>query len=266
VELTNNGSLALTSAELEVLVNGEVMGTTEWNGNLGLFETAIVELGEYNVQVQETNSLEVHILSANGTIDEGPVNNTTHVSFKGSPENVGVTVKLQLRTDANPQETTWKLTNLDTGETVLEGGPYETANHLYNETLEIPADGCYDFTIYDAGGNGLSVPGVYALKAGTKTLFSGGTFGDSESNEFSYGLFAGVEEPQETVSRVFPNPTTGLVNIVCEGDQAVAVYNMAGQCVYQGVAKGWLKIDLSDFGAGVYAVKVGDKAWRTVVK
>ena len=266
VELTNNGSLALTSAELEMLVNGEVVGTAEWNGNLGLFETAIVELGEFNVQVQETNSVEVHILSANGTTDEGPVNNTAHVSFKGSPDNVGVVVKLQLRTDANPQETTWKLTNLDTGETVLEGGPYETPNHMYSEILTIPAYGCYDFTIYDAAGNGLSAPGLYALKAGNKVLFSGLQFADSESNEFSYGLFEDVEEPQETVSRVFPNPSSGMVNIVCEVEQAVVIYNLVGQCVYQGIAQGQLKVDLGSFGAGVYAVKVGDKVWRTVVK
>ena len=82
----------------------------------------------------------------------------------------------------------------------------------------------------------------------------------------AYGQFAGTEELSKSSTCVFPNPTSGVVTIVCEGEQPVAVYNLAGQCVYQGVAQGWLKVDLSGFGAGVYAVKVGDQVWRTVVK
>ncbi|MBO7083659.1 MAG: T9SS type A sorting domain-containing protein [Bacteroidales bacterium] len=266
VELSNNGSLPVTSAELEVVVNGEVVKNVEWNGNLPCYGTTVVDLGEINVQVREGNTLEVQIVRVNGNTDEGLSNNNTNITFLGSPENVGVTVKLQLRTDNNPQETTWKLTNLDTGEVVQEGGPYDEAAHTYNVTFVIPVDGCYDFTIYDTGGDGLSNTGLYGVKAGNKTLFSGGIFAYSESNEFSYGQYAGAEELSESSTCVFPNPTSGMVTIVCEGEQPVAVFNLAGQCVYQGVASGWLKVDLSGFGAGVYAVKVGDKVWRTVVK
>ena len=265
VVLVNNGQNHLTSAALEVIVNGETLNTFEWTGDLQTFESCIVSLGEYEVQVQDNNTLEVHIATVNGVTNEGSMNNTVSATFKGSPDNVGVTIKLQLRTDANPQETTWRLTNLTTGETVQEGGPYSEANHVYNEIFEINADGCYDFTIFDAGGNGLG-NSVYAVKAGNSALFSGGQFTDSESNEFSYGMYAEAEETQESLPSVFPNPTSGKINIVCDGEQAVAVYNLAGQCVYQGVAKGQLQIDLSSAGAGVYAVKVGDKVWRTVVK
>lgn len=265
LELVNNGQLHLTSAMLEVVVNGETLNTVEWTGDLQTFESCVVPLGEYEVQVQENNTLEVRIVTVNGVTDQSATNNIASTTFDGSPENVGVTIKLQLRTDANPQETTWKLTNLTTGETVLEGGPYDEANHVYNETLAINADGCYDFTVFDTGGDGLS-GGVYAVKAGTKVLFSGSQFTYSESNEFSYGMYAETEETQESSPCVFPNPTTGLLNVVCDGEQAVVVYNLAGQRVYQGVAKGQLQIDLSGFGTGVYAVKVGDKVWRTVVK
>ena len=265
VELVNYGQQHLTSATLEVIVNGETLNTVEWMGDLQTFEKCIVSLGELEVAVQENNTLQVHVATVNGVTDEGAMNNTVSTTFNGSPENVGVTVKLQLRTDANPQETTWRLINLTTGETVQEGGPYEEANHIYNETFEINTDGCFDFTIFDAGGNGLE-NSVYAVKAGAKTLFSGGQFADSESNEFSYGMYAEAEENLESSPCVFPNPTSGKVNVVCDGEQAVAVFNMAGQCVYQGVAKGQLQIDLGSVGAGVYAVKVGDKVWRTVVK
>ena len=267
VTLTNNGTAALTTAELEILVNDEVQKVVEWSGNLGLFESTVVELGEVTFPVEDENTLTVRITSVDGVADEGPLNNEASLSFKGSPANSGLVIKLVLRTDGKPQETTWKLTNLGTGEVVLEGGPYDEAGHTYNEILEITGDGCYDFTIYDAGGDGLSSGGgMYGVKAGSKTLFSGKEFGDSESNEFSYEVYAGAEEVQEASSAVYPNPTSGTVTIVCQGEQAVTVYNMTGQCVFTGVAHGQLLLDLGVFGSGVYAVKVGDRSWRTVVK
>lgn len=266
VSIINNGNQPLTSAELEVLVNDEVVKTVEWTGNLGLFEEASVELGQVNFPVLEKNTMEVRVVSVNGTTDQAPQNNLISTSFNGSPENSNVTLKLTIRTDSNPQETTWRLTNLNTGETVQEGGPYTETAHSYTETLEVSDDGCYDLTLYDAGGDGFTETGMFYLKAGNKTLFSGTSFGYSLSNEFSYGATTDVEEAQDETTRIFPNPTSGLIQVVCQGEQAVAVYNLAGQCVYTGVAQGQLQIDLSSFGAGVYAVKVGDKAWRTVVR
>lgn len=265
VLLTNNGSNALTSAELEVVVNGEVLGAVEWSGNLSTFKSETVDLGEFSFPVEEENTLEVRIKSINGGSDEASTNDIVTIDFKGAPENVAKVMKLSIRTDNNPQETTWKVTNLWTGEVVLEGGPYDQANHMFNETLEITGDGCYDFTIYDAGGNGLE-GGVYGLKAGGVTLFSGNTFGDSESNEFSYEVTADVDENINQSISIYPNPTDGLLNIISQGKQQVSIYNMAGQRVYEGYCEGSLKIDMKRFGCGIYAVKVGDETQRVVVK
>lgn len=266
VAMVNYGNQTLTNVVFEVLVNDEVVKTVDWTGNLGSLESADVELGEVAFAVLEENNLTVRIVSLNGMPDEGPKNDMASTAFEGSPENSNVTIKLSIKTDANPQELTWRLMNLTTGEMIQEGGPYDQTNHTYNETLNVTDDGCYDFTIYDAGGDGITNNGMYFVKAGSKTLFYGTTFGASESNEFSYGETFGVEETFDETTRIFPNPTTGLINVVCQGEQTVAVYNLTGQCVYTGVAEGQLQIDLSGFGAGVYAVKVGNKAWRTVVK
>ena len=265
VLLTNNGSNALTSAELEVVVNGEMLGAVEWSGNLSTFKSETVDLGEFSFPVEEENTLEVRIKSINGGADEASTNDIVTTDFKGAPENVAKVMKLSIRTDNNPQETTWKVTNLWTGEVVLEGGPYDQANHMFTETLEITGDGCYDFTIYDAGGNGLQ-GGVYGLKASGETLFSGNTFGFSESNEFSYEVTADVDENLNQSVSIYPNPTDGMLNIICQGKQQVSVYNMAGQRVYEGYCEGSLKIDMKRFGCGIYAVKVGNETQRVVVK
>ena len=265
VLLTNNGSNALTSAELEVGVNGETLGAVEWSGNLSTFKSETVDLGEFSFPVEEENTLEVRIKSINGGADEASINNIDTTAFKGAPENVATVMKLSIRTDNNPQETTWKITNLSTGQVILEGGPYEQINHMYTETLEITDDGCYDFTIYDAGGNGFE-GGLYGLKAGNTTLFSGNTFGDSESNEFSYKVTADVDENLNQSVLIYPNPTEGLLNIFCQDKQHVSIYNLAGQRVYEGYCEGSMQIDMKGYGAGIYAVKVGNETQRVVVK
>ena len=235
VVLTNNGSSPLTSAELEVLVNGEPLKTVEWNGNLTTFKAETVDLGEISFPIEEENTLEVRIKSINGGLDEATINDNTSFEFKGSPETVGKVLKLSIRTDSNPQETTWKVTNILTGEVVLEGGPYDQTGHMYTETLEITGDGCYDFTIYDAGGNGLE-GGVYGLKAGGTTLFSGNSFGDCESNEFSYEVTADVNE-NLNCSTIYPNPTSGLLTISSQDKQIVTIYNMTDNVSSKACAK-----------------------------
>lgn len=265
VLMSNNGSNAITSAELEVLVNGEWLKTFEWSGNLPSLQSETIALGAISFPVEALNTLEVRIKSINGGIDEASSNDIASLEFKGSPETVGKVLKLSIRTDTNPQETTWKIINLTTGETVLEGGPYDEANHMYTETLDITGDGCYDFTIFDAGGNGLD-GGVYGLKAGSTTIFSGSTFGESESNEFSYEVTANVEESLDCSVNIYPNPTDGMLNVVSKGEQIVVVYNTVGQIVFEGICDGLLQIDMKHFGAGIYAIKVGNETQRVVVK
>ena len=264
--LTNFGSNALTSAELEVLVNGESLKTMTWTGNLATLASELVDLGDVSFAMEDVNLLEVRINSVNGGNDEAPDNNIASCEFDKSSDIVGKVLKLTVRTDAYPEETSWKLTNLSTGEVVLEGGPYETPNHAYTETLNVTSDGCYDFTIYDAGGNGLLGSGIYGLKAGGSTLFSGKTFEYSESHEFSYTVTDGTEEMACVTASIYPNPTSGVVNIESEGEQKVTIYNMAGQRVYEGISNGLLQIDMKVFGAGIYAIKVGEETQRIVVK
>ena len=266
VILTNNGSNDLTSAELEVVVNGESLKTVDWSGNLSIFESTAIDLGPISFVVEDDNLLEVRIKSINGGSDEAPMNDIATFDIIGAPENVAKVLKLSIRTDSNPQETTWKVTNLSTGEVVLEGGPYDQANHMYNETLDITGDGCFDFTIYDAGGDGFTTGGLYGLKAGGTTLFSGSSFGSSESNEFSYEVAVEVEEGYIHTTSIYPNPTEGVINVISQGEQCVTIYNMAGQRVFEGLCSGELQIDMKRFGAGIYAVKVGNESTRIVVK
>ena len=266
VVLSNFGSNTLTSAELEVLVNGESVKTVNWTGNLATFGSETVDLGEISFPVEEENALEVRIKGINNGQDEAPDNDVTDFTIKRAYQAIGKVIKVNIRTDSNPQETTWKVTKISTGEVIQEGGPYAEPNTMYIDTVFITADGCYDFTIYDSGGDGLTGSSVYGLRAGSSTMFSGSRFGDSESTEFSYEVTADVEEGLVQSTHIYPNPTSGILNIISEGEQIVTIYNMAGQRVFESRCEETAQIDMKPFGAGIYAVKVGNETHRIVVR
>jgi hypothetical protein len=58
-------------------------------------------------------------------------------------------------------------------------------------------------------------------------------------------------------TRLYPNPTTGLLRIEGNSINQVAVYNLMGQKVYEECLKGdESTIDMKAFGCGMYLVKV----------
>ena len=75
-----------------------------------------------------------------------------------------------------------------------------------------------------------------------------------------------MEEGLTSTTLIYPNPTDGLLNIFSQGIQNVTIFNMAGQRVFDGLCDGELQIDMKRFGAGIYAVKVGNETQRVVVK
>ncbi len=71
-------------------------------------------------------------------------------------------------------------------------------------------------------------------------------------------------ESSESVS-VYPNPTTGNVNIVALGTNHITVLNALGQVVYDANADGNMTtLDMSQFQAGVYMVRVATENGESV--
>ncbi len=266
VLITNFGNNPVTSATIEAFVNGVSVKTITWNGNLSTFESTRADIGEIEFPVQLENDLQIRIVDLNGNPDEAPDNDVASFKINGTPDIAGKTLKLTLRTDKNPEQTTWQIVSLTTGEVILEGGPYEEENTMHNITLELGNDDCYGFTIYDSGGDGLTDgTGLYGLSAGNITLFSGREFGYSESHEFYYEDYDGTVETQKE-NILFPNPTQGVVNIMLPGEHMVSVFNMVGQCMLQTPMKDNARIDLSAFGKGVFFVKIDEKSQKILIK
>ena len=129
------------------------------------------------------------------TCDDGVQNGTeTGIDCGGDSCNAcpcnGSDVTVTINLDNYPEETSWAITDA-AGNTVASGGTYggQADGSTVTETLCLN-DGCYDFTITDAYGDGICCAygnGSYAVTGAASTLASGAEFGANETTNFCLG-------------------------------------------------------------------------------
>ena len=100
-------------------------------------------------------------------------------------------VNITINLDNYPEETSWTVTNANNN-IVASGGTYgsQPDGSTVSVTLCL-VDGCYDFNIYDAYGDGICCGygnGSYSVTdANNNVLAAGGNFGSSQSTNFCFG-------------------------------------------------------------------------------
>lgn len=178
------------------------------------------------------------------------------------------TVELELVQDKYGEQITWEFTASD-GTVLSSGGPYynlvgSSGTLIHVEHIVLPADECVKFTIYDAAGNGIccnSGQGYYVVKdSHDNVLFGGlddGAFGDQASHRILVkGQQVGLEEEEHSV-RIYPNPTTGVLNIQGEGMTSIEVYNTVGQRVItQAVNGNGIQLNTESLNNGIYFLRI----------
>lgn len=78
----------------------------------------------------------------------------------------------------------------------------------------------------------------------------------------------GIEETESTALAVYPNPTSGIFNLVSNtSHKQVQVHNMLGQQVFSGVLRlGVSTIDLSNVAPGTYVVSAEDRVQKLIIR
>ncbi|MEZ4854080.1 MAG: T9SS type A sorting domain-containing protein [Flavobacterium sp.] len=75
----------------------------------------------------------------------------------------------------------------------------------------------------------------------------------------------------KNVFLLYPNPTTGIINIATQENLSVAVYDLVGKIIIrQEISSGTSTLDISNYARGVYVVKAtntsGNEATYKIVK
>ena len=244
IEIRNNGSTEITSLEISYTINGGDPILKQWTGNLGLLEKETVSLDESTFTVEDMNNLEISLNNPNGSTDDYLANNSRIIEIERAIH-ATAPMTLLLKTDANPQETTWEVVS-SSGEVIQEGGPYTNANQVHFESIEISSSDCYTFYIYDAGGDGLIGGQVILADADNNSILQESSFGPLAQTQFSV-LFEGLEELSSVENfDVYPNPVTDNanlnINLLSQSNVSYFVSDLLGQKI--------ISVDLGSVSSG----------------
>ena len=272
IMIQNYGIANLTSLTIEVAVNGTIVSTTPWMGNLTTYGTDNIILPALT-GLNSNDAITINTTYPNGIADADPSNNPT-VAFNVdlATQNTNTNVTVTIETDAYGSETTWNIKDVN-GITVLSGGPYNDLGAA-GTTPQTPVSGtlnaneCHTFTILDSYGDGMDAgygTGSFSVIDDNGTILaSGGVFTDVASAAYKTGNASTVGMTNFNSNLViYPNPVINTLTI--EGDySSVNVYDIFNKLVL--TSKSQKSIDVSNLSNGVYFASIKTKNLITVKK
>ena len=258
IRLVNKGTQNLTSAQVTYTFNG-VPTVINWTGDLVVNTAEDIELPELT-GISGENTLSVAVTLPNGLTDQDTSDDTTQTNFIITVFPV-TNVKFKLQTDVFADETSWELKN-EAGNVEYSGGNYQQFDSV-SQVFNLTQAGCYTFTIYDVGGDGICCdygPGFYKLETQAGELIHlGNTFGSSESVSFRLTDILGTDDAAFRLGiKIYPNPSSGIFNIIAENNLEYRLSNMLGQIIKTGNFNQTGSLDISSNAAGVYMLNVKD--------
>lgn len=222
-KVQNLGLSPLTEMSFEVSVDGESIGNVDWTGNVATYGVQSISWGDVTV----ADDAELTITPKIGGTPHGEQFEQT-IGF-GHPTTNELTLTITL--DSYPGETRWRVYN-HFGSVIAAGGPYSSPGQTINVPLNLN-NGCHRFAILDEYGDGLNASawggsdGYYELKdsEGTVVISGGGSQQFSmEEAAFDVGGTTGLDEVANTASlQVYPNPTSGRINLEFDAHSAMDV-------------------------------------------
>ena len=186
---------------------------------------------------------------------------------------------LELMQDKFGNETTWQITT-DDNTVVASGGPYEyyfgqsTATELHEIPLQLPLNQCLKFTINDAIGNGICCnhgEGYYRIIDGRGDLIvdGNGDFGDEASHVFSIEVINNIDENEELIYNIYPNPAKDYVKLSAVNAQhsVLRIYNVMGMMLEEiEINSDEIEINVSDYEDGIYFFNIDGEVIKIVIK
>lgn len=278
-KVKNLGNNNITSAVVNLKENGTVIATANYTGDVAQFSDAIVDFNEIDIDLNAQYSFEIE--SVNGSDlynDSFAVADIESIVLAEEVEQVDLTVKVY--TDNYPTEITWNIKD-SSGSVIATGGPYAgnangggaDALSVITSTIQVEPSECYSIELMDSYGDGWSYttathnPGVEVLENGTQLVFVDAAVGFSNNAPlvrdaaFSTASALDSETFESNNFAMYPNPSTGIINISTTEAVNVEVVDITGKTVHQANAlESNASLDLSALPKGVYLVKVkGEK-------
>ena len=172
VKINNVGSSAITSAELSYTIANGTPQTYIWNnGSIPSMSSDTIHLPKFLIQTYQNQTVKVELLKVNN--QTVPVTSKT-ITIKKDVVEGDYSMKLYIRTDQYPTETSYKIFNPDG--TILKQGTTPTANTEHEIDFIPIMGGCHRVEVSDNYGDGAG-PVRILNSAGTQIYYNNGQYG-----------------------------------------------------------------------------------------
>jgi hypothetical protein len=270
-QLKNYGNNFVTTATLNLRENGNIIATKTFDVNQFQFYSATLQFDPITVNPSSLYSAEV--VSVNGVPNYNNQFSTAAMPFYIAGEGQ-TNLLVKVHTYGRCDRMSWKLTSSG-GSVIATGGPYPvgtgTSYSVLEQNVTLPdTNDCYSLTLIASDGLGWKDYYAYApdpANAGIE-IFKNGTLIFSRMNVENFGTELQLndvisvqkiepEEPEPTNISVYPNPSSGSININSDSFVSVEIFDLMGKRVYQSdhIDK-HTPIDLSQLGSSIYIVKI----------
>lgn len=266
LELTNYGTITLTSITIQYSVDSGASSTINWTGSLATGASEIVTL-PVQTSAPGAHTFNASISNPNGNTDARTCNDDDMFAFSIQESFATATsITVNITPDNYGSEITWTL-NDSGGTTIASGGPYtDGVTTLETQTVGVVVDECYSFTINDSYGDGICCgfgTGNYELVTNEGTVIAtGGEYGASETVSISTKALSTDEFAfTDNTITLYPNPTRGNITIklsVNDLPDSYDIYNVVGQRIMNGNISNLsdLEINTNSLSNGMYFVKI----------
>ncbi|MDQ3017118.1 MAG: T9SS type A sorting domain-containing protein, partial [Bacteroidota bacterium] len=289
----NLGTDTLTSATVELYVNGELKRTKDWTGSLTEFKSANVNLA--GLTIDETSSLELRVINPNGGTDDAPYDNSYPWSVIEPAAHQ--TAKLTLTTDFWPEEIGWSVFDPN-GNVVASSADLGTlsCDQTYVQEFPLVGQGCYEIKVTDDFGDGLlnglvnpgshscgtpnglanTAMGAISIEIDGAVFYDNVNYGAGINVPFEFSWVTDVKEIANINSlNVYPNPVADQLTVELNADKTtqvgISIIDMTGRVIAnegiqtfnQGANK--IGIDVANLVQGSYVLRmIQNDAVKTV--
>lgn len=281
ITIYNNGSTVINNAVLSYNVNGGTNSTYTVTGPINPATIKNIILPAITFTPQASNTLNLTVGNVDGSADQNTANNAVSKSAILLTTRIANdrNMTMNFTQDAYGSESSWKLIDEATGNTVAQDGPFSdlttAGTVLHTKRFSVDPSKCYKLIVVDAYGDGINGQygaGRYELKSSSTVLISSnGQYGAGETKLFKTAANLGnvnVGNLSSNFSSItlFPNPTkdnamlsfdiqqrTNVTITVIDGLGRVTT-NVANRLFEAGNNK--VEINTATLPTGVYSVRI----------
>ncbi|WP_317898943.1 T9SS type A sorting domain-containing protein [Aurantibacillus circumpalustris] len=284
-KFTNLGSTPVTAAVFSYKVNNGAVTNYNWTGAAinPMTTSGIITIPTIAFTPNASNSLDIDVVSVNGSTDQNLVNNPLAKTIAVTTKTANsLSMVMQFTQDQYGSESKWTVYDELTNAVIETDGPFTnlsaSGTALHTKSFTIDSNTCYRLVVEDSYGDGINAGfgvGGYVLKSGTTALItSNGVYAKGEEKYYKSFrpampvVTVGILESNMNIGSVnlFPNPTSGNTSLSIELTQnetlSISVVNTIGQIVYSSVSnemnagKNTIQLNAQNWANGVYFVNI----------